>query len=109
MDVLRGHFLGLEFGAGYYDIEPQHQGYQGEFQMVTLEYGYAFRLAPRWRLDLCVGAGWLGTHYRYYKGTTDYVHLIYQEDGRIPWYFGPTKAGVSIKYIFTRKNRRAAK
>ena len=109
MDVLRGHFLGLEFGAGYYDIEPQHQGYQGEFQMVTLEYGYAFRLAPRWRLDLCVGAGWLGTHYRYYKGTTDDVHLIYQEDGRIPWYFGPTKAGVSIKYIFTRKNRRAAK
>lgn len=108
MDVLRGHFLGLEFGAGYYDIEPRHSGYQGEFQMVTLEYGYAFRLAPHWRLDLFVGGGWMGTHYRYYQGTTDDVHLIYQNNGKLNW-FGPTKAGISIKYIFTRKNRRAAK
>jgi hypothetical protein len=108
MDVLRGHFLGLDFGAGYYDIEPLHKGYQGEFQMVGLEYGYAFRLAPRWRLDLFAGAGWLGTHYRYYQGTSDDVHLIYQHDGKLNW-FGPTKAGVSIKYIFTRKARRTAK
>ena len=108
MDVLRGHFLGLDFGAGYYDIEPVHKGYQGEFQMVGLEYGYAFRLAQRWRLDAFVGAGWLGTHYRFYQGTTDDVHLIYQHDGKLNW-FGPVKAGVSIKYIFTRKARRNAK
>ena len=108
MDVLRGHFLGLDFGAGYYDIEPQHKGNQGELQTLGIEYGYAFRLAPRWRLDAFVGAGWLGTHYRHYQGTTDDVHLIYQNDGKLNW-FGPTKAGVSIKYIFTYKVRRAAK
>ena len=108
MDVLRGHFLGIDFGAGYYDIEPQHKGYQGEFQMVGLEYGYAFRLAPAWRLDLCVGAGWMGTHYRYYEGTSDDVHLIYQHHGKLNW-FGPVKAGISIKYIFNRKVRRAAR
>lgn len=108
MDVLRGHFLGLDFGAGYYDIEPKHTGYQGEFQTLGLEYGYAFRLSPHWRLDLYAGAGWMGTHYRYYEGTSDDVHLIYQHHGRLQW-FGPVKAGASIKYIFTRKVRRSVR
>lgn len=108
MDVLRGHFLGIDLGAGYYDIEPQHTGYQGEFIMAGLEYGYGFRLSPCWRLDLYAGAGWMGTKYRYYQGTSDDVHLIYQHDGKLNW-FGPTKAGLSIKYIFTRKARRSAR
>ncbi len=108
MDVLRGHFLGIDFGAGYYDIEPQHTGYQGEFQLVGLEYGYAFRLAERWRLDVNVGAGWMATHYRHYTGTADDAHLLYQDSGRLQW-VGPVKAGVSLKYIFTRKNRRGAR
>ena len=106
MDVLRGHFLGIDFGAGYYDIEPQHTGYQGEFQLVGLEYGYAFRLAERWRLDVNVGAGWMATHYRHYAGNADDSHLLYQNSGRLQW-VGPVKAGVSLKYIFTRKNRRS--
>jgi hypothetical protein len=108
MDVLRGHFLGLDLGAGYYDIEPQHTGYQGEFQLVGLEYGYAFRLAERWRLDVNVGAGWMATHYRHYAGTADDAHLLYQNSGRLRW-VGPVKAGVSLKYIFTRKNRRGGR
>lgn len=102
MDVLRGHFVGLDLSAGYYDIEPKHTGYQGEFQSVGLEYGYAFRLSPAWRLDLYAGAGWMGTHYRYYEGSSDDVHLLYQHHGRLNW-LGPVKAGVSIKYIFNHK------
>lgn len=108
MDVLRGHFVGLDFGAGYYDFEPKHTGYQGEFQTLGLEYGYAFRLSPHWRLDLYAGAGWMGTHYRYYEGSSDDVHLLYQHHGRLQW-FGPVKAGVSIKYIFSHKVRRIVK
>ena len=102
MDVLRGHFVGIDLSAGYYDIEPKHTGYQGEFQSVGLEYGYAFRLSPAWRLDLYAGAGWMGTHYRYYEGSSDDVHLLYQHHGRLNW-LGPVKAGVSIKYIFNHK------
>lgn len=108
MDVLRGHFVGLDFGAGYYDIEPKHTGYQGEFQMLGLEYGYGFRLSPVWRLDLFAGVGWLGTHYRYYEGSADDVHLLYQHNGRLQW-FGPVKAGIDIKYIFTRKVKKSAR
>ena len=99
MDVLRGHFIGIDLGAGYYDIEPRHTGYQGEFQTVSLEYGYAFRLSRAWRLDLFGGLGWLGTHYRYYEGDSTDEHLLYRHHGKMDW-FGPVKAGISIKYIF---------
>ena len=105
MDVLRGHFVGIDLGAGYYDIEPKHKGYQGEFQTIGLEYGYAFRLSRSWRLDLFGGVGWMGTHYRYYEGNSTDEHLLYQHHGELQW-FGPVKAGVSVKYIFHKNVRR---
>lgn len=106
MDILSGHFLGIDLGAGYYDIEPKHKGWQGEFQTVGLEYGYAWKLGRAWRLDAYVGAGWMGTHYRYYAGDSTDQHLIYQHHGKLTW-FGPTKAGISVKYIFNTERRSA--
>lgn len=101
-DSFRGHFVGIDLSAGYYDFEPRHKGYQGEFQLASLEYGYAFKLSPRWRLDAVIGAGWIGTHYRYYEADKTDRHLIYQHHGETS-YFGPTKLGVTFKYIFTTK------
>ena len=103
-DVLRGHYLGIDIGAGYYDIEPEYTGYQGEFILAGLEYGYALQLGDFWRLSGYVGAGWMGTKYRYYAGTSDDVHLIYQHDGNLSW-FGPVKAGISIQYIIPGRRR----
>ena len=109
MDVLTGSFVGLDFGAAYYDLEPGHTGWQGELQTAGLEYGYAWRLGQKWRLDAFGALGWMATHYRYYEGNSDDSRLIYKYNGRYTWY-GPTKAGISIKYIFTAKRtRRAAK
>ena len=109
MDILNGHFAALEFSSGYYDIEPKHSGNQGEFQSFSFQYGYAWKLAKAWRLDAHIGAGWLGTHYRHYEGDATDAHLVYQYNGRTQW-FGPTDAGVSVKYIFTRTpGRRIAK
>ena len=108
MDVMIGPFAGIDLGAGYYDIEPHHKGWQGEFQMVGAELGWAWDLGRNWRLDAYVGAGWMGSHFRYYEATTDDKHLLYQESGKLTW-FGPTKAGVSVKYIFGHKERRAEK
>lgn len=108
MDILTGHFLGIDLGAGYYDIEPLHKGWQGEFQTVGLEYGYAWRLGRAWRLDAYAGAGWLGTHYRYYEGDSTDQHLLYRHHGKMDW-FGPVKAGISIKYIVHAEKRRAAR
>ena len=108
MDVMIGPFAGIDLGAGYYDIEPHHKGWQGEFQTVGAEIGWAWDLGKNWRLDAFVGAGWMGTHFRAYQGSSDDKHLLYQESGKLTW-FGPTKAGVSVKYIFGQKERRAEK
>ena len=104
MDILRGHFLGLELSGGYYDVEPLHNGYQGEFGAISLLYGYGWKLSPRWRMEAFLGLGWMGTGFRYYEATQGDNHLIYQNDGRLNW-VGPTKVGLSFKYIFTRKVR----
>ena len=108
MDVMTGPFAGIDLSAGYYDIEPHHKGWQGEFQMVGAELGWAWDLGRNWRLDAYVGAGWMGSHFRYYEATTGDKHLIYQHSGKLNW-FGPTKAGVSVKYIFGTKDRRTVK
>ena len=104
MDVLRGHFVGLDLGIGYYDLEPRHTGWQGEFFTAGLEYGYAWRLGrkKKWRLDAFGGAGVFYTHYRYYEGNADDSKLLWQHNGRYTW-FGPIKLGASLKYIFTTK------
>ena len=105
MDVLRGHFLGLDLTAGYFDIEPSRSGYQGEFQSVGLEYGYGWKLGTHWRMDAFIAAGWMGAHYRHYENNDSNTRLFYKYDGRFTW-FGPTKVGVSIKYLFTAKKKR---
>lgn len=107
MDVLKGHFIGLDFGAGYYDLEPGHTGYQGEFQTACLEYGYAWPLGKKkhWRLQAYLGVGWFGTVYRFYEGDEGDVRLYYKHDGRFNW-FGPTKVGLSFQYIINTKTRR---
>ena len=97
-DILTGHFVGIDLGAGYYDIEPHHKGYQGEFQMASVEYGYAWRLGKYWRLQAYAGLGWMATHYRYYEANKNDSRLIYKYPGRYTW-MGPTKLGVSIEVI----------
>ena len=84
--------------------EPKHKGYQGEFQLAGLEYGYAWALSDCWRFEAYVGAGWMGTHYRYYVGDSTDQHLLYHSHGKLYW-FGPTKAGISVKYIFNHTRR----
>lgn len=104
MDVLLGHYLALDLAAGYYDIEPHHKGYQGEFQTAGLEYGYAWRIWDNWRLEAFVGVGWMGTHYRYYEANEGDVKLYYKHNGNFTW-FGPTRLGINLKYVFHKKRR----
>ena len=100
--VLTGHYIGLDLGAGYYDIEPKHTGYQGEFQTIGLEYGYAWKVGRNWRMEAFLGLGWMGTHYRYYEGNAGDTKLYYQHNGKFTWW-GPTRVGLNLKYVFHRK------
>lgn len=105
MDILSGWYLGVNLSAAYYDVEPHHKGYQGEFQSASLELGYAWKLSQRWRLRVHGAAGYMKTHYRYYIGNESDSKLIYQYHGLYTW-IGPTQLGVSVQYIFTRKKDR---
>lgn len=102
---LTGHFFGVDLGLGYYDIEPRHMGYQGEFLTAGLEYGYAWRLGEHWRMSAFVAAGWMGTRYRRYTGNDADTKLLYKYDGRFTW-MGPTKLGLSFQYVFTKKKQK---
>lgn len=106
MDVLRGHFVGIDLTTGYYDIEPKHKGYQGEFQSAGLEYGYSWLLGKKkhWRLQASLVVGWMGTHYRYYEGNERDTRLMYKYSGRFTW-FGPTRANITFQYIITKKKK----
>ena len=94
--------VGLDLSAGYYDIEPHHKGWQGEFAIAALEYGYAWRLSDAWRLDAFIDFGWIGTSFRYYEATEGDEHLLFKEAKNRSWIL-PTKLGVSFKYIIGRK------
>lgn len=106
--ALTGLFVGLDLSAGYYDVEPLHKGYQGEFQLAGLDFGYSWKLNGNWRFDVAAGFGWMGSHYRYYEGSDDDVHLLYKNHGKLNW-FGPTKAQIGLKYLFTHNVKNLAK
>ncbi len=105
--VLTGLFAGIMLGGGYYDLEPHHKGYQGEFYTASAEGGYAFRISDHWSFELSASLGWMGTKYRYYEGMQNDQHLVWQHSGRYTW-VGPTKVNASIVYLFYHKVKKGA-
>ena len=96
---LKGWFVGGFGGGGYYDLEANKKGYQGEFWMAGLSAGYVKPLSRHWLLEFSFSAGYLHTDYRYYNavwGDIDHrFHLIRQSNGSTSW-LGPLKAKVSL-------------
>lgn len=91
-----GHFVGAHLHAAqYYGGFGDHR-YDGYLAGGGFSYGYSHILSPRWSLEAVIGLG--------------YARLWYDESLRIPCekchekkhknYFGPTKAAVSIIYLF---------
>lgn len=98
-DVLTGLFAGGFGAGGYYDVEPHHKGYQGEFFAIGLEGGYAWRLSRHWHIEASAGVGYMHTNYRRYHGEEEDKHLIYDYSGKFNW-IGPVKLNASIVYLF---------
>lgn len=100
--IFTGPFAGIMLQGGYYDIEPNHTGYQGEHISIGAEFGWSWQLSKHWFIEASAGLGWMGTNYRYYKGMSDDQHLVYQYNGRFNW-IGPVKVDASIVYLFYHK------
>lgn len=98
---LTGWFAGLYAGGGYYDLQWNNNGYQGEFYIASgVAGGYAHTINKRGnlRMEYSLGLGYLSTKYRYYEGKQDNKYLVWQHDGRYTW-IGPTKAKVSLVWF----------
>lgn len=95
-EKFEGHFVGMHVhGAQFFGgfNEKRYDGYLAGF---GFSYGYDWILSPHWNLEAEIGLG--------------YAHLWYDESKRIPCrkcqtpkrknYIGPTKAALSLIYIF---------
>jgi len=95
-EKFEGHFIGLHLHGAQYFGGFKDKRYDGYLVGGGLTYGYDWILSPHWNLEAAIGIG--------------YAHLWYKESERIPClkcyenkhknYVGPTKAALSLIYIF---------
>lgn len=108
-ESLTGWFIGLYAGGGYYDLEWNARGYQGEFFIAAgISGGYAHSIGRNLRMEYSLGVGYMRTNYRYYeakKGTDNQWHLTRKTDGRFTW-IGPTRAKVSLVWMINYHTKR---
>lgn len=95
-EKMEGHFVGIHAHGAQYFGGFGDKRYDGYLAGGGISYGYDWILSPHWNIEAEIGIG--------------YAHLWYKESPRIPCvkcqkdknknYFGPTKAAVSLIYIF---------
>ena len=96
-DVLEGHSVGFNVMAGYYDLEKNYEGYQGEFVNFSFDYTYGMPIfKDKLHLEFTIGLGYFFSQADKYdvfeEGGKGY-RRGYKENFR---YLGPNKMGVSI-------------
>lgn len=97
---LKGHFLGLYGNGGCFDFGHDRMGWQSQWFWTTgVSYGYNFKLSSHLRMECTIGIGFLNTDYTRYNTTEDNSSIYLVEEGNYNW-FGPTKAGVSLIWVF---------
>ncbi|MDR2911013.1 MAG: DUF3575 domain-containing protein [Bacteroidales bacterium] len=106
---MTGWFAGLHAGAGYYDLEWENKGYQGELFHAGLSAGYAHTISRNgnWRMEYSLGMGYMQTRYHEYIprfGSDDEWHLIRQRSGNFIW-VGPARAKVSLVFMLNHKRK----
>lgn len=112
-DAFAGHFVGAHALAGQYNVGHIDMGtfdflgsdfsglkdhrYQGWYGGLGIAYGYSWILGRHFNLEAELGFGWLYTKYDTFEcaGCGRKV-----ERGKTHNYVGPTKAAVSLVYIF---------
>lgn len=105
--VLQGWYASFSVGIGYYDLELDGKGYQGEEIVGSLGVGYGIALNDYLSLNLGLGFGPLVTRYRYYEGRSSNEHLMFQYPG---WwiYSFVTDAQVTLTWLlYNEKNKKA--
>lgn len=105
-DRLEGHSVGFSVASGYYDIEKNFKGNQGEYASISADYLYSLPVCKdKLLLEFTLGIGWIYSRVKPYE--------VYSEGGKayklgyeknFNWY-GPAKAGVSLVVPIKAKRR----
>jgi hypothetical protein len=104
---MTGWFTGMFAGGGYFDLERNGKGYQGEFFIAPgLSGGYAHEIGRngKWRMEYALGLGYMSVKYREYKARTGMDgqwHLIRQKSGHYT-FIGPVSAKISLVWTLNR-------
>ena len=111
-DRFSGHFLAVHAHGGQYNIGHLRNGisflgtdfsklsdhrYQGWFAGAGIAYGYALPLAKHWNAEFEIGIGY--AYSRYDKFECEGCGQKVEKD-KSHNYFGPTKAAISLVYVF---------
>lgn len=110
----KGHFLGIHGLYSQYNIGgnelpllfgkgSQAFRYEGFAYGGGIAYGYQFPLGRHWSLELSLGVGMMQMDY----GKYDCVNCGKMLSSGKKTYLGPTKAAISIIYIFKGRERKA--
>lgn len=103
-----GHFIGVHAHAGIFNIggidmpfgiwsNLKDHRYEGEFIGAGVSYGYQWVLSKHWNLEGNIGAGYAYVNFDKYKCKTCGK---LQEKDKHKHYIGPTKAAISLVYLF---------
>ena len=94
---LTGHSIGLFAMAGYYDLELNYKGLQGEYMLGGIDYMYALRMRNNWRFEFSVGFGYFYSEARPYEVYTPGGQGYREKDviRAIP-FAGPVKGSIAL-------------
>lgn len=95
----RGHYVGLFFGGGWYDLENGDRGYKGEGILAGVSYGYMFPVGKYFAFEAGIGVGVMHTWYEEYLPIDG--HYVYQQSSRLN-YFGPLKLKFALVWNIGR-------
>lgn len=107
-EIMTGWSLGLYVGGGYYDLEWNREGYQGEYILSGgLSGAYTHSIGKRLRMEYALGLGTIFTKYRRYEAQRKdeggwCLKRLYS--GHKGW-FGPTRARVSLVWMIGDKSK----
>lgn len=90
------NLAGIKLPFGMYPGLKKHR-YEGEFIGGGVSYGYQWVLSKHWNLEATLGAGYAYINYDRYQCGDCGKRLDKDKDKH---YFGPTKAALSIVYVF---------
>jgi hypothetical protein len=111
-DRFAGHFIGIHAFGGQYNIGNLHNSikflntdfsaltdyrFEGWFVGGGIAYGYDWILGKHWNLEAEIGIGYAYSRYNKFECGNCGKKL---ESHRVHNYVGPTKAAISLVYLF---------